>query len=104
MSVAELGSTGCEETSAFHGLSAGKTRRAPSGGPDAVSRPAGGGSVSEESAPPHAQSASSVSEPARRQVARIAGGSRALERRQLTGRRGYPAAHDTRLETRHRPS
>src|SRR4051812_10581501 len=50
MSVAEPGSTGSVETSAFHGLSSGKTRRVPSAGLEGVSGVEPGGSVSDRSA------------------------------------------------------
>src|SRR3954471_15175134 len=81
MSVAELGSTGCPDTSAFQGLSAGKTRRAPRAGLGPVSiGDVPGGSVSEVSAPLHAASTSSESERASRVSRRMAEGVRVLQR------------------------
>src|SRR3982751_1783148 len=61
ISVAELGSTGSVETSAFHGLSSGNTRRVPSAGLAGMSGVEPGGSVSERSADEHAASRSSAS-------------------------------------------
>src|SRR5436190_16519774 len=80
MSVVDAGSTGCVETSVFHGLSEGNTRRAPSAGLEGVpGEDVSGGSVSDDAAPPHARSANDASDRVNRAMERIAVGVRVHE-------------------------